>query len=84
MWISSNSPALSKPWFVLWTPDEAHPPMAETCAAEQRQHDAHVSGQLAREHMPASSTPALFHDAEREVGGSRGLHRAEVFQMDHL
>lgn len=45
--------------------------MAESCAAEQRQHDAHVSGQFAREHVLTSSTPVLFHDAEREMGGSR-------------
>ncbi len=53
--------------------------MAKTCAAEQRQLDAHVSSQLARVQVPVSSPSVLFRHAEREMGGSRGLYRAEVF-----
>lgn len=40
---------------------KGHPPMAETGATEHMRHDAPVSGQLARKHMPASSPPILFH-----------------------
>src|SRR6266568_9384704 len=63
--------------------DGAHSTMAGTCAARQRQHDAHISTKTLGTCV-GELEPVLFHHAEREMGGSRCLKRSDAFQVNRL